>query len=125
MIVTTTSHTSRTLVEENTEIRWRCLARRGMLHSETESVDHLRLAAHTDFDLGGREGIETAWLVVAGQGLVLDENTESAVRAGDVVLAPAGRAVGFRAGAVELELVWLAVLPSALSHVLPERRPVA
>ena len=108
----------------------RGLARRGMLHSETESVDHLRLPAHTHFDPPGapgrgREGVESAWLVVAGSGWLLDDRGDAApLEPGDVVLAPVGQRAGLRAADTELELVWLAVLPASVSTALPTRRPV-
>ena len=53
MISTTTAEPSRTVGAAGEQVTWRCLARRGMLHSECESIDHVRLAAHTEFGPNG------------------------------------------------------------------------
>jgi len=126
MILTTTGAVS----QIRTGVRFRSLARRGMLHSETESVDYLRLAAGAELDPPGlpgrgREGVESAWLVVRGSGWVDGGSEPTPVGPGDVVLAPAGEPVGLRAADTDLEVVWLAVLPASASAVLPPRKPVA
>ncbi|MFI9818100.1 cupin domain-containing protein [Saccharothrix variisporea] len=128
MIVTPPAAPSRTLAGGGS-VAWRCLVRRGMLHSETESVDHVRLPAGAVFAPPGTDGVESAWLVLRGSGTV----NETAVGPGDVVLVPAGGALraggeqpaALEAGAGGLEFLWVAVLPAAVSDVLPPRSPVA
>ncbi|NUT90550.1 MAG: hypothetical protein HOY78_00840 [Saccharothrix sp.] len=120
-----------------------------MLHSETESVDHVRLPAGAVFAPPGTDGVESAWLVLRGSGTA----GGAAVGPGDVVLVPAGGAepragagdelraggaelragardelraggVALEAGAEGLEFLWVAVLPAAVSGALPPRSPV-
>ncbi|OJH40660.1 cupin domain-containing protein [Cystobacter ferrugineus] len=127
MILSTIDKTSRTR-ERGEEIHWRCLARRGMLHSECEALDYVRLAPGTEFALRGREGTESAWFVIAGAGRLLAPDSEPAERpigAGDLVLLPAGADARITSGSAGLELLWLAVMPHAITQSLPMRRPVA
>lgn len=131
MIVTDSSAVSVRRAGTGTELHTRGLARRGMLHSETESVDYLRLPAGARLDPPGapgrgREGAEAAWLVIAGSGWLLDDrgDDDAPLRPGDVVLTPAGHPAGLRAADTALEVVWIAVLPTSVSKVLPARRPV-
>lgn len=120
MIVTTTAGPSRT-VADGTDLRWRCLARRGMVHSECEAVDHVLVPANTAFAPSGTEGVESAWLVISGDATV-DGNE---VAAGDVILAPVTARTRINAGPRGVELVWVVVLPDEVSRVLPTRKPVA
>lgn len=117
MIVTTTAAPSRT-VTDGTDLRWRCLARRGMVHSECEAIDHVLVPANAEFAPSGTEGVESAWLVISGAARADDHDVE----AGDVILAPT--ATRFTAGPDGVELVWIAVLPDEVSRMLPPRRPV-
>ncbi|ATB42000.1 hypothetical protein CYFUS_007476 [Cystobacter fuscus] len=127
MILSTIEKTSRTR-ERGEEIHWRCLARRGMLHSECEALDYVRLAPGTEFALRGSEGTESAWFVIAGTGSLLASDSDPAERplgAGDLVLLPAGTDARITSGRDGLELLWLAVMPHAITQSLPMRRPVA
>jgi hypothetical protein len=127
MIVSTIGSTSRTRNGDE-EIRWRSLARRGMLHSECESFDYVRLAPGTGFALRGREGTESAWFVVAGSGRLLELDSGAparALEAGQLLLLPGGMEGHLASGDIGLELLWLAVMPRELSQSLPPRRPVA
>lgn len=123
MIVSST----RGLVRTVDGTRWRCLARRGMLHSECEAFDYLRLAPGAGRDGRGREGVEEAWFVLSGEGEFLDGADRSfLLRAGDLVLRPWGTGGWLRSSsATSLELLTLAVLPAAVTEQLPARRPVA
>jgi hypothetical protein len=107
----------------NARARWQCLARRGMLHSECVSVDHLRLAPSARVGKERRDGEEKAVYVVAGDGSILGEDGETALSAGRLALLGASDEVSVRAGSKGLELLILTVLPSALSEVLPARAP--
>jgi hypothetical protein len=106
------------------ELHWRSLARRGMLHSECESFDYVRVAPGTELALRGREGTESAWFVIAGSGRLL-EPTGCCLRAGELLLLSSGQEGRLVGGEEALELLWLAVLPRAVSQRLPPRRPVA
>jgi mannose-6-phosphate isomerase-like protein (cupin superfamily) len=126
MIISTIGSTSSTR-DSGEEIRWRSLARRGMLHSECESFDYLRLAPGTEFALRGRQGTESVWFTVAGTGLVVESDPVSAgctLKAGDLVLLPAGKDVRLVSGDSGLELLWLSVMPREVTQSLPIRRPV-
>ncbi len=102
------------------EVSWRCLARRGMLHSECEAVDLVRLPPNVPFAPSGTEGVESAWPVLRGGG-TLDGRE---LRPGDVVLVPVGGA-RLDAGPHGLEFLWVAVLSADVSRALPPRVPVA
>jgi hypothetical protein len=127
MIVSTVESISRTL-GGNEEIRWRSLARRGMLHSECESFDYVQLAPGTEFALSGQEGTESAWFTVSGSGSLREAGavpTERSLDAGELILVPAGCEVRIAAGNGGLELLWLAMMPREVVQSLPPRRPVA
>lgn len=108
------------------DVVWRCLARRGMLHSECEAFDYLRLAPGAVRDGRGQEGVEEAWFVLGGEGEFLDGVDRSVrLRAGDLVLRPGTGGWLRSSSAVSLELLTFAVLPAAVTTLLPARRPVA
>jgi mannose-6-phosphate isomerase-like protein (cupin superfamily) len=123
MIVTTTASPAHTLGAAGLEMQWRCLARRGMLHSECESVDHVRLPAGAVLDTSGRAGVESAWFVVAGDGVATGDGTHS-LEQGDILLTRVTLGWKFQAGEGGLEMVWLGVLPESVSGKLPVRKPV-
>ncbi|GAA3849621.1 hypothetical protein GCM10022243_14450 [Saccharothrix violaceirubra] len=114
MIVTAFVDPSRT-----GEVAWRCLARRGMVHSECEAVDLVSLPPGSTFAPPGRDGVESAWFVVRGSGSA----DGLPVRTGDVVLAATPTRLA--AGSAGLDVLWVAVLPAAVSALLPRRSPVA
>jgi hypothetical protein len=120
------------LVGPGTErIRVRCLARRGMLHSETEAIDYVRLSPGACFDLVGREGTEAAWYVLRGPVALLQihgddcqlDGHERLLTRGDLVLAPRGEHLRLYGGPLGAELLCLTVTPRAESDRLPPRRP--
>lgn len=128
MISTTTTSPSRVIDDTGHDILWRCLARRGMLHSECEAIDHVRVSAHTEFGPPGTHGVESLWFVIGGAGALLGGSSAregNGVRPGQLVLVPAGSSVRLRAGDEGLELLWLAVLPAKVSQALPVRKPIA
>ncbi|MFF0146665.1 hypothetical protein ATK36_0839 [Amycolatopsis sulphurea] len=105
---------------------WRCLARRGMLHSECEAVDYVRVPPGGTRDGRGREGVETAWFVVAGQGRFDDCSGRSVpLRAGDVLLSAGAPGTVRNDAAGDLELLALTVLAATVADQLPARIPVA
>jgi mannose-6-phosphate isomerase-like protein (cupin superfamily) len=128
MIITTVTSPARTLGAAGQSIQWRCIARRGMLHTECESIDHVRLAAGTDFALRGRYATEQVWFAVRGTGQVRNDpesTTGHPLRQGDLVIAPPdSHQLVLHADSAGLELLWLTVLPSAVTRALPSRKPV-
>ncbi|WP_051966553.1 pirin family protein [Kitasatospora mediocidica] len=127
MIVTGTARPTVLVGPGTHRIRIRCLARRGMLHSECEAFDHVRLSPAACYDLTGRDGTEAAWYVLRGSVALLDEGLPQRPRRalveGDLVLAPRGGEVHLHGGPLGAELLCLTVLPSTVSNRLPSRRP--
>ncbi len=99
----------------------RCLARRGMLHSECEAYDYVRLAPTARFEGGRRAGAEQAWYVIEGS-LALDGDGDDLVR-GSLLLAPQGCEQRAMAGPAGARLLALSVLPAMLAARLPHRGP--
>lgn len=127
MIISSVDRTSRALGGGG-EIRWRSLARRGMLHCECESFDYVRLSPGAEIPLRGREGTEGAWFTLAGSGRLVEAGAAPAgraLRAGDLILLPDGEEGRLLGGDGGLELLWLAVMPRDVTQSLPPRRPVA
>lgn len=106
-------------------IRTRCLARRGMLHSECEAFDHIRLSPGACYELSGRAGTEAAWYLLRGHATLLDSPSgpQHLLTDGDLLLAPDGQDVHLHGGPLGAELLCLTVVPAALSARLPARRP--
>ncbi|MFK8912334.1 hypothetical protein ACJA3G_35605, partial [Streptomyces sp. YS-3] len=65
MIVNASHRTAALHTGDRHPVRVRCLARRGMLHSECEAVDRVSLAPHARYDLLGRDDTEAAWYVLS------------------------------------------------------------
>ncbi|MGQ0773050.1 MAG: cupin domain-containing protein [Pseudonocardiales bacterium] len=127
MIVTTVTSPARTSGAGSDSICWRSLARRGMLHSESESFDHVRLAPGTEFALCNRYATEQVWFVLRGTGVVSsgpEDATNHPLHASDLVLAPHdGSQIVLRASSAGLEVLCLTVLPAAVTMTLPPRKP--
>ena len=105
----------------------RCLARRGMLHSECEAVDYLRLAPGATRNGRGQLGVEEVWFVLRGEGEFHEgARRPVALRPGDLVLYSGGTRGWLRNGSASpLELLAFALLPAAVTAQLPARSPVA
>jgi hypothetical protein len=123
VIVTKVSGLSKTM----DDTAWRCLARRGMLHSECEAFDYLRLPPGATRDGRGREGVVTVWFVLSGEGRFFDSADHSVpLRPGDLVLWSGGTGGSLHSGGTSaLEMLSFAVLPTAVTDQLPARIPVA
>ncbi|ORT55937.1 pirin-like C-terminal cupin domain-containing protein [Streptomyces sp. CB03238] len=104
---------------ERTTIR--CLARRGMLHSECEAFDEVRLDPGTRLDLAGRDGTEAAWYVLSGSVTADDEPVPLTARA--LVLGRHGHRVRLTAGPSGAALLCLTLTPPAVTRALPPRTP--
>ncbi|WP_406206357.1 hypothetical protein OH807_32665 [Kitasatospora sp. NBC_01560] len=126
MIVTGAGGPRMLLGPGHQRIRTRCLARRGMLHSECESVEHIRLGPGVCYDLVGRGGTEAVWYLLGGTVEVVDRSPGAPRRRlarGALLLAPCGRGVHLHGGPLGAELLCVTVLPAELSRRLPARRP--
>ncbi|MBW4722183.1 cupin domain-containing protein [Saccharothrix obliqua] len=121
MIVTSAAGLSRAADDH----AWRCLARRGMLHSECEAVDYLRLPPGATRDGRGRDGVDVVWFVLSGQGRFSDGNRSVELNPGDLLLSTGGSRGKLHSAAAPLELLSLTVLPTAVTERLPARVPVA
>ncbi|QGV82135.1 pirin-like C-terminal cupin domain-containing protein [Streptomyces ficellus] len=99
----------------------RCLARRGMLHSECEAFDEVRPGPGTRLDLTGRDGTEAAWYVLSGS--VTADGEPDPLTAGALLLARDGQDVRFTAGPHGARLLCLTVTPPAVARTLPPRTP--
>ncbi|MBW4722185.1 cupin domain-containing protein [Saccharothrix obliqua] len=104
---------------------WRCLGRRGMLFSECESFDYVRLAPGAVLDERGRGDIEEAWFVLRGSGeFTVEGEAPLHVEAGRLVLCPHRTGGTWRGvGDSALELLVLALMPASVSRRLPTRTP--
>ncbi|MDT3399398.1 hypothetical protein RKE29_22580 [Streptomyces sp. B1866] len=133
MITAIADRPAAVLIGPGTErVRVRCLARRGMLHSECEAVDHVRLSPAARFDLVGRGGTEAAWYVLRGS-LTLGRagpvgpdgapDPQAVLRARSLVLAPRGEDVRLCAGPLGADLLCLTLTPAAAVRRLPPRVP--
>lgn len=109
------------------EAAWRCLGRRGMLYSECESFDYVRLAPGAVLDERGREDVEEAWFVLGGRGEFVDgEGCSRPVREGELILCPHEAGGCWRSDADSpLELLLLAIMPASVSRRMPIRTPVS
>ncbi|MET8975668.1 hypothetical protein ABZX85_08610 [Streptomyces sp. NPDC004539] len=99
----------------------RCLARRGMLHSECEAFDEVELTPGTRWEPAGRGGTETVWYVLTGT--VHADRRAVPLTAGGLVLAPQGGAASLTAGRHGARLLCLTLGPAAVTHALPARTP--
>jgi hypothetical protein len=103
---------------------WRCLARRGMLHSECEVIDHWELDTGAVFELNRCNGIEELVLVVSGHGVLHQpEQPPRDVRASQLILAPYDTSATLVAGPAGMALLSIQGMPAHISAVLPPRVP--
>ncbi|WP_327178105.1 hypothetical protein OG599_24390 [Streptomyces sp. NBC_01335] len=102
----------------------RCLARRGMLHSECEAVDQIVLEPHARIDHRGRAGVDEAWFVLSGT-VTVDECDSApwSLHAGQLMLSPAGARPHLSTGDLPVTLLLLATLPDRYAAQLPPRIP--
>jgi mannose-6-phosphate isomerase-like protein (cupin superfamily) len=104
---------------------WRCLGRRGMLFSDCESFDYVRLAPGSVLDERGRGDIEEAWFVLRGSGdFVEDGKAPLPVIEGELVFCSHAASGQWRSAEDSpLELLLLALMPASVSRRLPARTP--
>ncbi|WP_077800416.1 hypothetical protein [Streptomyces sp. JHA26] len=123
MIVNNQDLPARLLRPGTPDTTWRCLARRGMLHSECEAFEQIRLAPGTGWTHEPDHGTEVALYVVAGRGAADDGAEERPLDAGSVLLVPARSALRVTAGPGGLNLAVVRVLPGEVTAELPARVP--
>lgn len=102
---------------------WRCLARRGMLHSECETFEQIRLSPGAELAHDPRNGTEQTVYVAAGSGELLDGNGALPLSAGSLLLAPPSAPLRVRARDDGLDLIVLRTLPTEVSTRLLARIP--
>ncbi|MCG8915760.1 cupin domain-containing protein [Actinokineospora sp. PR83] len=103
---------------------WRCLGRRGMLFSECESFDFVRLAPGATLEGSGSGDVEEVWFVLRGAGEFTGPGGRVTVRQGEVLLLPRAAGGSWRgAGEESVELLLLELMPAELSGPLPPRTP--
>lgn len=125
MILTNASGAGLTATQSEAAVRWRGLARRGMLYSECEAIDYLELAPHAVVTMRGRSGAEEVWYVLAGR-VEFDGQEGGPLRAGcgDLVLRPASISSAVRnpSSQTPAGLLLIAAMPTAVTDRLPVRR---
>lgn len=97
---------------------WSCLVRRGMLHSETESVEHHRLGAGERLSFDAPHGVDELVVVLSGE-VDVDGGTAGP---GSVVLVPEG-AGGELTARVPTAVLSVRGLAARVTAALPPRVP--
>ncbi|KPI22594.1 cupin domain-containing protein [Streptomyces sp. NPDC054950] len=127
MIITTTGDAVRTATGTASGAAsgadWTSLVRRGMLHSECESVEHWLLAPAAVLAATPRHGVEEAVLVLEGELSLRAKSGEHRVRAGQLVLLPHGCTAHLTAGRDPVRLITVRTLATAVTDRLPPRVP--
>ncbi|MCU7707024.1 hypothetical protein ACGILS_25185 [Streptomyces albidoflavus] len=134
MIVSAPATPSRLLPPPSTDSSgpdrtWRCLARRGMLHSECESFEQLRLAPGATWTHEPAHGTEAALYAVAGSASVHaltgtgPDARAQPLDAGGALLVGSRAGVRVTAGAEGVDLLAVRVLPADVTARLPARVP--
>lgn len=105
-------------------VRWRCLARRGMVFAELEGFDCTIIAPGGRLQVPSHRYSELAVLIAAGQGMALLDGQQREVGPGDVILQPPGEGFPITStGEAELELVSVELIPPRFAERLPYRTP--
>ncbi|WP_432536407.1 hypothetical protein [Kineococcus arenarius] len=99
---------------------WHCLLRRGMLHSDCESVEHWHLHRGQQLHLHAGDAVEEMLLLRRGQ-LHLPDGRP--LRAGQALFFDGRHDSWVRAGEGGAQVLSIRVLPSRLSACLPARVP--
>jgi hypothetical protein len=120
MIVATGTTNGQVLGAGEGLLRWACLARRGMLHSECEGVDVWELEPAATLTGRGRDGVGEIWFVVAGTGRLDSGRT---VRPDSAIIRPPQAAVEELTAETAMTVVTVSVLGRETSRLLPTRTP--
>jgi quercetin dioxygenase-like cupin family protein len=105
-------------------VGWRCLARRGMLFSEIEGFETLRIPPGGSTSARPHHYSEEVWFVVSGAAAGEADGEELTLTEGDALLVPLGSTCSLRnIGEADLELITLEFLPGEVADRLPPRAP--
>jgi hypothetical protein len=96
---------------------WNCLIRRGMLHSETEAIEHWTLAPDQVLNFG-EQGVHEALVVLSGEAEIQGQP----LAAGSLLLAPAHELSILRAVS-ETAVLSIRTYPETVTQHLPARVP--
>lgn len=99
---------------------WTCLARRGMLFAECESVDWWRVSEEDELRISAAHAVEEAVIVLDGAVTAQAGDETLSLRAGQVLLLP-DRTDAVLSG--EATVLTVRAMPSAVSSALPPRIP--
>lgn len=97
---------------------WNCLIRRGMLHSETEAIEHWTLAPDEVLNFGD-QGVHEALIVLSGEAEIQGQQP---LAAGSLLLAPA-RELGTLRAVSETAVLSIRTYPETVTQHLPARIP--
>ncbi|GAA3797861.1 hypothetical protein GCM10022403_034640 [Streptomyces coacervatus] len=123
-MIVTDSGAATTVLGEGPPRRWRSLARRGMLFSECESIDHVALEPGGLLQADPEAGTEYLWYLIRGDATfhVDAHGPGRTVSTGHAVLVPRG-SHGRLESVSSTELIVVTCVPDAVAHRLPPRAP--
>ncbi|MEU6440173.1 hypothetical protein [Streptomyces sp. NPDC047046] len=101
---------------------WQCLVRRGMLHSETEGIEHWQLPAGGTLEVRARHGVDEAVLVLSGSVRLVTSDREETLLCGHIALLPHGTEGSLHTQEPATVLT-IRCLASAVATALPARVP--
>ncbi|MEU0254195.1 hypothetical protein ABZ299_17185 [Streptomyces sp. NPDC006184] len=101
---------------------WQCLVRRGMLHSETEAIEHWQLPPDTPIEVQAHHGVDEAVVVLHGQVRLTTAEGERTLPAGHLALLPHGSEARLHAPEPATVLT-VRCLARSVSTSLPARIP--
>jgi uncharacterized cupin superfamily protein len=105
-------------------VRWRCLARRGMVFSELEGFDYAVIAPAGRLRFPAHPYTELVALIAAGQGDALIDDGQRSVRSEDMIVQGAGDGFSLiNTGTSDLEVVSVEIIPPRFAQRLPYRTP--
>ncbi|MFG3002838.1 hypothetical protein [Streptomyces calvus] len=124
MIVTERGAATTVIVHDGAVRRWRSVARRGMLFSECESIDHVVLEDGGTLSADPEDRTETLWYVVSGRACFRNgtDDTVHPVPAEHAVLLPTG-VPGLLSAAGTCEVIVVTCVPDSVARRLPHRAP--
>jgi quercetin dioxygenase-like cupin family protein len=107
-----------------TRAAWQCLIRRGMLHSECESVEYWRLPPGGVLPVHAEHGVEEAILVLDGEAVLrAGDGAQLCAGRGAVLLVPHGITGTVHATSSGARLVTVRGLAESVCRALPPRVP--
>jgi quercetin dioxygenase-like cupin family protein len=104
-------------------VRWQSLARRGMLFSECESVEHWDLPLGAVIPVEAAHGVEEAVVVLTGTVTATVDGATVHASAGTCLFIPAGSDGTLCAGTERTQLLSVRCLPAEIAARLPVRTP--